>query len=125
MDSTFAALRPGLFLCNPACINEETLPEIFKQWEVIYSPPTENTGRHDADYLSRSIDNRWMETNVFSISPHAVVVDQDQSVLIKVLEKHGLDFVPLKLRHSRLMGWAFHCVILDTRRKGRLESNFD
>ena len=45
IDSTFVALRPGLMLCNPARINDDTLPEILKQWDVIYSPPMENTGQ--------------------------------------------------------------------------------
>jgi N-dimethylarginine dimethylaminohydrolase len=49
IDSTFVALRPGLTLCNPARINEQTLPEFLKQWEVIYSPPMESTDRFDAD----------------------------------------------------------------------------
>ena len=51
IDSTFVALRPGLMLCNPARINDDTLPGILKQWKVIYSPPMENTDRFDADYL--------------------------------------------------------------------------
>ena len=51
IDSTFVALRPGLMLCNPARLNDDTLPEILKQWNVIYSPAMENTDRYDADYL--------------------------------------------------------------------------
>ncbi|MGB6362178.1 MAG: inosamine-phosphate amidinotransferase 1, partial [Thermoanaerobaculia bacterium] len=46
IDSTFVALRPGLMLCNPARLNDDTLPEILKQWNVIYSPPMENTDRY-------------------------------------------------------------------------------
>jgi N-dimethylarginine dimethylaminohydrolase len=44
--------------------------------------------------------------------------------LIKLLEKNGLDVLPLKLRHSRMMGGGFHCVTLDIRRKGTLERYF-
>lgn len=125
IDSTFAALRPGLVLCNPARINDRTLPEIFKQWEVIYSPPMENTDRYDAEYLSRSIGSKWIDMNVFSISPDLVVVDRDQKPLIKCLEQNGLDVIPLKLRHSKMLGGGFHCVTLDTRRNGKLERYFD
>jgi N-dimethylarginine dimethylaminohydrolase len=125
IDSTFAALRPGLVLCNPGRINDETLPEIFRQWEVIYSPPMENTDRYDADYLSKSIGSNWIDMNVLSINPNLVVVDKDQTALIKLLEKHGLDVIPLKLRHSKMLGGGFHCVTLDIRRKGTLESYFD
>jgi N-dimethylarginine dimethylaminohydrolase len=125
IDSTFVALRPGLVLCSPARINDDTLPEIFKQWEVIYSPPMESTGNYDADYLSRSIGSKWIDMNAFSINPNLVVVDQDQTALIKLLEKKGLDVIRLKLRHSKMLGGGFHCITLDIRRKGTLQRYFD
>ena len=125
IDSTFVALRPGLILCNPARVNDDTLPPILKQWDVIYSPPMENTGRYDADYLSKCIGSDWIDMNAFSINPNTVVVDRDQTALIKLLEKHGLDVVPIKLRHSKMMGGGFHCVTLDIRRTGTLERYFD
>ena len=125
IDSTFVALRPGLVLCNPARINDATLPEIFKQWEVIYSPPMENTAGFDADYLSRSIGSKWIDMNLFSINPNLVVVDKDQTALIKLLEKQGLDVIRLKLRHSKMLGGGFHCVTLDIRRTGTLQRYFN
>jgi N-dimethylarginine dimethylaminohydrolase len=125
IDSTFVALRPGLVLCNPGRITEDTLPDIFKQWEVIYSPPMENTERYAPDYLSKCIGSDWIDMNAFSINPNLVVVDRDQTALIKLLETHGLDVIPIKLRHSKLMGGGFHCITLDTRRKGALERYFD
>ena len=125
IDSTFVALRPGLILANPARINDDTLPEILKQWKVIYSPPMQNTDQHDADYKSKSIGSDWIDMNAFSISPNLLVVDKDQTDLIRLLEKNGVDVVPLKLRHSKMMGGGFHCVTLDTRRKGTLERYFD
>jgi N-dimethylarginine dimethylaminohydrolase len=125
IDSTFVALRPGLILCNPARINNDTLPEILKQWEVIYSPPMENTGGFDAEYLSRSIGSKWIDMNLFSINPNLVVVDQDQTALIKLLEKHGVVVIPQKIRHSKMLGGGFHCITLDIRRKGTLQRYFD
>jgi len=125
IDSTFVALRPGLILCNPDRVNRETLPGILKQWEVIYSPPMENTDRYDAEYLSQSIGSDWIDMNLFSINPDLVVVDRDQTALIRLLEKQRLDVIPLKLRHSKLMGGGFHCVTLDIRRKGTLQRYFD
>jgi len=125
VDSTFVALRPGLMLCNPARLNDETLPEILKQWDVIYSPPMESTDNYDADYLSKSIGSNWINMNLFSINPNVVVVDQDQTALIKLVEKQGLDVIPLKLRHAKMLGGGFHCVTLDIRRTGTLERYFD
>jgi N-dimethylarginine dimethylaminohydrolase len=125
IDSTFAALRPGLILCNPARVNDETLPDILKQWEVIYSPPMENTGRYDADYLSKSIGSNWIDMNLPSISPNLVVVDEDQTALIRLLEKWGLDVIRLKLRHAKMLGGGFHCITLDIRRTGPLQRYFE
>ncbi|MGA9444455.1 MAG: amidinotransferase [Methyloceanibacter sp.] len=125
IDSTLVALRPGLILCNPARVTKEDLPEIFKQWEVIFSPPMENTDRYSDEYLSKCIGSDWIDMNAFSISPDCVVVDRDQTALRKLLEKHGLEVIPIKLRHSKMLGGGFHCVTLDVRRKGRLERYFD
>jgi N-dimethylarginine dimethylaminohydrolase len=125
IDSTLVALRPGLILCNPGRVNDETLPKILKQWKVIYSPPMENTDRYDADYLSKSIGSDWIDMNAFSISPDLVVVDRNQSTLIKFLEKQGLDVIPLKLRHSKMLGGGAHCVTLDVRRRGKLQRYFE
>jgi N-dimethylarginine dimethylaminohydrolase len=125
IDSTFVALRPGLLLCNPSRINDDTLPEILKQWDVIYSPEMENTERYDDEYLAKCIGSNWIDMNAFSISPNLVVVDSDQTALIKLIEKNGVDVIPIKLRHSKMMGGGFHCVTLDVRRAGKLERYFD
>jgi N-dimethylarginine dimethylaminohydrolase len=125
IDSTLVALRPGLVLCNPSRVSDATLPKILKQWEVIYSPPMENTDRYDADYLSKCIGSDWIDMNALSINPNLVVVDRNQPTLIKLLEKHGLDVIPLKLRHSKLLGGGPHCVTLDVRRKGTMQRYFD
>jgi N-dimethylarginine dimethylaminohydrolase len=125
IDSTLVALRPGLVLANPSRINDKTLPAILKQWKVLYSPPMENTDRYDPDYLSKCIGSDWIDMNAFSIGPNVVVVDRNQPTLIKLLEKEGLDVIPLKLRHSKLLGGGPHCVTLDVRRRGTLERYFD
>jgi N-dimethylarginine dimethylaminohydrolase len=125
IDSTIVALRPGLVLCNPGRINSDTLPKILKQWEVIYSPPMEATDRYDASYLSKCIGSDWIDMNALSINPSLVVVDRNQLALIRLLEKRGLDVIPLKLRHSKLLGGGPHCVTLDIRRTGTLQRYFD
>jgi N-dimethylarginine dimethylaminohydrolase len=125
IDTTFVALRPGLVLCNPARIGADTLPEVLRQWKVVYSPPMENFDRFDESYLAQSIGSDWIDMNVFSISPDLVVVDRDQHALIKLLEHEGFEVIPLKLRHAKLLGGGFHCVTLDVRRTGALERYFD
>ena len=50
---------------------------------------------------------------------------QDIQVLIKFLEKQGLDVIPLKLRHTKMLGGGCHRVTLDIRRAGTLQRYFD
>jgi len=92
---------------------------------VIFSPPMENTDRYTAEYLSKSIGSHWIDMNAFSINPDLVVVDRNQTALIKLLEKHGFDVIPLQLRHSKMLGGGPHCVTLDVRRRGTLDRYFD
>ena len=54
-----------------------------------------------------------------------VLVDQDQTGPIKLLEKQGLDVIPLKLRHAKMLGGGCHRVTLDIRRSGTLQRYFD
>jgi hypothetical protein len=58
----------------------------------------------DVNYLLRSIGSKWINMNLFSISPNPVGVDQGQAALIKLLEKQGLDVICLQSRHSRMTG---------------------
>jgi len=124
IDTTLVALRPGLILCNPARMQTDTIPDVLKEWEIISSPPMV-VKNGDAAYLQRCIGSDWIDMNLFSINPNLVVVDEDQVPLIRLLEKYGMDVIPLKLRHSRLLGGGFHCVTLDVRRSGTMQRYFD
>ncbi len=49
------------------------------------------------------------------------MVAEPQKPLIRLLERNGINVIPLKLRHCLTMSGSFHCVTLDVRRKGTLE----
>ena len=88
IDSTFVALRPGLILCNPARVNDDSLPEDLKQWKVIYSPPMENTDSS----MPIIYPKHWQRLDRHECIQHQselVVVDRDQPALINLLEKEG------------------------------------
>ena len=63
----------------------------------------------------------WIDMAVFSINPNLVMADRDQKALLRLLEKPGLDVIPLKLRHSKMMSGGPYCVTLDIRRIGKLQ----
>lgn len=124
IDTSIVALRPGLILCNPERVAKEMLPVGLRDWKIIYSPPLKGIDRFDQAYIDRSIGSGWIDMNLFSISPDLVVVDKDQLPLINLLEDNGVNVLPLKLRHSRMLAGGFHCVTLDIKRTGKMESYF-
>lgn len=120
IDSTISLLRPGLVLLNPARVKEDNLPEKLKKWDKIWCPNLVDTGFTG----SRPLSSIWVGMNLLMITPKLAVVDSDQKELIGLLEKNKIDVIQLKLRHSRTLGGGFHCVTLDTKRKGILENYF-
>jgi glycine amidinotransferase/scyllo-inosamine-4-phosphate amidinotransferase 1 len=118
IDSTVLPLRPGLILLNPERVTSENLPEFLQGWDKIWCPSLVDTG-----YVGPSAYcSTWIGMNLLVVNPDLVVVDNRQPVLIKELEKYGIDVLPLRLTHARTLGGSFHCVSLDTRRVGRLET---
>ena len=117
VDSTIALLRPGLVLLNPERVNSENLPVFLKNWDIIWSPDMVDIGF--TGIKARS--SKWIGINLLMVNPNLAIVEKRQIALIKALEKKGIDIIPLQLRHARTLGGGFHCVTLDTRRKGNLE----
>jgi len=121
IDSTISLLRPGLVLINPTRVNQANLPNILKDWDVIFSPEMVDIGLTEP-YSSTT---EWIGMNFLMVNPNLAIIDKNQVPLIKILEKYQIDVIPLQLRHARALGGGFHCVTLDTRRKGSLEDYFN
>ena len=108
IDSTIAILRDGLVLVNPARISEKNMPELFKGWDVIYSPPMVDIG-----YTGVLRASEWVGINLISLDENTVIVDNRQKELIKELKKYNIEALDLKIRHSRTLGGSFHCCTAD------------
>ena len=118
VDSTIVPLRPGLVLLNPERVNERNMPDFLRSWDRIWCPDLVDTG-----FLGEhAYASTWIGMNLLVIRPGLVVADDRQPILIKALEQSGVDVLPLRLTHSRTLGGSFHCVSLDLRRTGRLET---
>ena len=115
LDSTIIPLREGLVMYNASRVNEDNEPELFKSWDKIWI---------DECYSAASRTNlpwgasEWIGMNMLSIDKHLAVVDRKQKQMIKKLEEHHIDVIPLELRHDRLLAGGFHCVTLDLVRDG-------
>lgn len=120
IDSTISLLRPGLVLINPERVNKENLPAPLRKWDVIVAPPMVDYQYSDFNPISTV----WLGMNLLMLRPDLAVVDAHQLPLISLLEKNGINTLPLKLRHGRQLAGGFHCITLDTKRKGDLENYF-
>lgn len=144
IDSTVLCLKPGLVVLNSKRVNEKNVPEIFNKWDKIWfddvAPISEvelNFQNNTRDPISKelktlgfnsnisSMSSPWVGMNFLSIDTNTVLVDKRQHNLIKVLESHKMNIVPVELRHMYTQGGGIHCATLDTVRESKLESYFD
>ena len=143
IDSTALCLRPGLVLLCSDRVNPENCPKIFDKWEKIYFEDIMPIPKAELEFQEKvrkkihkqladlnvetnlnGLSSKWIGMNVLSIDPNTVIVDEKQTGLIKVLEKHKITPIPISFRHSYIMG-GIHCSTLDTVRDSKLESYFD
>jgi scyllo-inosamine-4-phosphate amidinotransferase 1 len=118
-DSTIIPLQPGLVLLNSSRVNEDNCPEIFRKWDKIwFEDCVLNPSKLDG-YLPPC--SPYIGMNILSIDPTTVMVTQEQTNLIKVLESRKFTVIPVRLRHSQMLNGGLHCCTLDLRRKGTLE----
>lgn len=118
VDSTIVPVRPGLVLLNPSRVNDDNLPTFLKNWDKIWCPPLVDIG-----YVGeRPYCSTWIGMNLLAVQPGVVIADDRQPDLIATLEQSGVEVIPQRLTHSRTLGGSFHCVSLDVRRTGSLET---
>lgn len=117
IDTTLVPLRPGLVLLNPERVTLENMPEVFKDWEHLWCPDIVDMG-----FTGQPISSTWVGMNLLMVNPDLAVVERDQPALIGALEAKGIEVLPMHMPHARTMGGGFHCVTLDLRRRGELES---
>jgi N-dimethylarginine dimethylaminohydrolase len=116
IDTTIVLIRPGLVLLNPERVGDHNIPEPLKRWDKIYAPEMVDIGYEGIAYGSA-----WVGMNLLMISPDLAIVDERQVDLIRLLNANGVEVEPLRLTYARTLGGGFHCVTLDTRRRGKLE----
>ncbi len=122
IDTTFMPLAPGKLLINPEYLDENTLPEMFRSWEILKAPEPDPIGGKLLNVVSMC--GKWLNMNVLSLDEKRVVVDRHHKRMIKALKSGGFEPVPCDFLHYAPFGGSFHCATLDIRRRGVLESYF-
>jgi N-dimethylarginine dimethylaminohydrolase len=110
IDTTIMPLAPGKVLLNPSRVNENNLPEYFKNWDKIWAVEPVATSYLE-DWAPAS---PWLGMNILSLSENLIAVEQSQTPLIRQLESNGFDVMLVRMRHCRTLSGGPHCVTLDT-----------
>lgn len=119
VDSTIMPLRPGLVILNASRVDADKVPKIFDNWDKIWYTSDMCAGQPCLeDYAPAS---EWIGMNVLSIDPHNVIVPEEETKLMNAIEKHGINPIPVKMRHMRTLAGGPHCVSCDLVREGNLE----
>jgi len=143
IDSTAMCLRPGLVLLNSVRVNEKNCPKIFDKWDKIWFEDVEPILESEVEFQNKTRDpankelknlgfetnldtlaSPWVGMNILSLDPNTVVIDDRQEKLMKVLNQHKIETVPIKMRHMCTQAGGIHCSTLDTVRESKLESYF-
>jgi N-dimethylarginine dimethylaminohydrolase len=120
-DSTIIPLRPGLVLLNSSRVNPDNCPKIFEKWDKIYFEDCVVQGSKLDGYLAPC--SPYIGMNILSVDPNTVICDSTQIPLMRELEKHKIDCVPVQFRHAMTLSGGIHCATLDLRRRGKLEDH--
>lgn len=108
IDSTIVPIREGLVLLHGERVNDSNCPEVFRGWDKIYVNDVVAQDFYQYPYASK-----WVGMNMLAVNPRQVIMDSNQTDLMRRLEQHGVEPIPLQLRHSRTLGGGFHCTTLD------------
>lgn len=117
VDCVLIPLRPGTLLVH-GDFDLSTVPASLTDWEVIRHRPEARD--YDGRLGLPLMGSPAVYMNVLSLDEERVVVEESETGLISLLERHGFTPVPCPWRHGRLVGGGFHCMTLDVRRRGPL-----
>ena len=135
LDSTVVPLREGLVLLNGIRVNRENCPEVLAGWDQIYFAETEPMPAAEVEFHNRvrlpvaerltalgvespigQLTSPWIGLNLLVIRPGLVMVTNPQPALQRELARHGIEAIPIRMRHAFSMQGGLHCTTLDLER---------
>ena len=122
LDSQLTILRPGLLLTFH---NRETLPDYFKDWDIIKADPTMDRKISsqqtfvDSRIQDSDFDNTVLCVNCLSIDRNTVVMwdhYKTETNMIKQLEQKNIDIVFVPFTYSHFFNQGVTCLTLELNR---------
>ena len=121
-DSTIIPLRPGLVLLNSSRVTPDNCPKLFEKWDKIWFEDCVVQGSKVPGGVAPC--SPYIGMNILSVNPNTIICDSTQEPLMRELDKHGIDSIPVQFRHAMTLSGGIHCATLDLRRTGTLEDYF-
>lgn len=124
IDGMLMPIAPNRLLINMGTMPQKIslLPKELQDWEMI-QVDLACREQYETNLASTNI-----YTNVFPIAPNRIITFNESTspdpLFAKKLEKNKIDFIHVRLRHSRLFGGGAHCATLDLYREEPLEDYF-
>jgi len=124
IDAQLTILRPGLMMVCPEKPIEKSLLDLIKNeendWDIIEAPYPVNNKMPEGCFSSI-----WLSMNILSIDENTVIVEKNETPLIKMLsEDYGFNVIPISFYNAYMFGGGFHCQTLDIERDGHKKSYF-
>jgi len=113
IDSTFTPVADGLVVVNKDRVTKQTLPQCFKDWEVIWLGAEDLPNK---SFAGQAFASNYILLNFFMIRPNLAVID-DAPKLKEALLANGVDSYTIPFTHSRTLGGGHHCCTLDLHRR--------
>lgn len=134
LDGKVALLKPGVL----ATWSRQFVPEQLRGWEIIIvdSPnpfPDEFNSLRKRRFYKEFV-NDWLtewigyvdetvfDINMLSVNEKTVITNGYNQKAFADFKRNGIEAIPWSFRHQYFWDGAIHCVTLDVRRKGGLES---
>jgi glycine amidinotransferase len=121
MDTTIVPLRAGLVLVNPVRTPLEPQKQLFDKndWEVLEAPKSLLKKKGSMVFCSI-----WLNVNLLVLDPKTVCVEASETPVMELLDKHGLEVVPVPMYDVAAFGGGLHCSTADVYRQGTCEDYF-
>ena len=124
IDSYIIIIRPGLVMVRNKKVLDK-MPARMKSWKYIIAPEAQDSVFPQYESDSLVITSKYIDTNILSLDENKVIANSLNLELIRLLEKNGVEVVPVRHRHRRLFGGGFHCFTLDLYRDSECISYLD
>lgn len=124
IDGMLMPLAPGKLLINSGSMPQklDLLPDFLKSWDIIQAPDVSHEKQGEGDV---ALASQHININVLPLDPKKTLifddVDGKSNKLFDLLDQHGIEPVPVRMRHCRLFDGGVHCCSLDLNREGDLE----